>query len=146
MALRKYKPITAGTRWRIGNAYAEITTNKPEKSLLEPQKNTLPRLRRRTVRSRHRRLIPHRRHRTAPGRTVVPAQRHRPDGAGSRQRIGGCGPSCVTGTRTPGRSVDWNERVGSFWPAGRNGGQRNLRIGGHIDLRQRRSLRRHLLR
>ena len=37
MALKKYKPITAGTRWRIGNAYAEITTNKPEKSLLEPQ-------------------------------------------------------------------------------------------------------------
>ncbi|OYW82315.1 MAG: 50S ribosomal protein L2 [Sphingobacteriia bacterium 32-37-4] len=32
--------MTAGTRWRIGNAYAEITTNKPEKSLLEPQKNT----------------------------------------------------------------------------------------------------------
>ncbi len=28
--------MTAGTRWRIGNAYAEITTNKPEKSLLEP--------------------------------------------------------------------------------------------------------------
>ena len=40
MALRKYKPVTAGTRWRIGNAYAEITTNVPEKSLLEPQKNT----------------------------------------------------------------------------------------------------------
>ena len=40
MALKKYKPITAGTRWRIGNAYAEITTNEPEKSLLEPQKNT----------------------------------------------------------------------------------------------------------
>ncbi|MFM2439290.1 MAG: hypothetical protein RLZ16_287, partial [Bacteroidota bacterium] len=40
MALRKYKPITAGTRWRIGNAYEEITTNKPEKSLLEPQKKT----------------------------------------------------------------------------------------------------------
>src|SRR3989339_2098270 len=40
MALKKYKPITAGTRWRVGNAYAEITTNKPEKSLLEPQKNT----------------------------------------------------------------------------------------------------------
>jgi len=35
MALRKYKPTTAGTRWRIGNAYAEITTNVPEKSLLE---------------------------------------------------------------------------------------------------------------
>lgn len=35
MALKKYKPITAGTRWRIGNAYAEITTNEPEKTLLE---------------------------------------------------------------------------------------------------------------
>ncbi|MGN6417642.1 MAG: 50S ribosomal protein L2 [Pseudobacter sp.] len=40
MALKKYKPITAGTRWRIGNAYAEITTNEPEKSLLESAKNT----------------------------------------------------------------------------------------------------------
>ncbi|MDE3125500.1 MAG: 50S ribosomal protein L2 [Bacteroidota bacterium] len=40
MALKKYKPITAGTRWRIGNAYAEITTNEPEKSLLEPLKKT----------------------------------------------------------------------------------------------------------
>jgi large subunit ribosomal protein L2 len=40
MALRKYKPVTAGTRWRIGNAYAEITTNEPEKSLLEPIKRT----------------------------------------------------------------------------------------------------------
>ncbi|GAO44242.1 50S ribosomal protein L2 [Flavihumibacter petaseus] len=35
MALRKYKPMTAGTRWRIGNAYAEITSDQPEKSLLE---------------------------------------------------------------------------------------------------------------
>ena len=35
MALRKYKPVTAGTRWRIGNAYAEITTDSPEKSLTE---------------------------------------------------------------------------------------------------------------
>jgi large subunit ribosomal protein L2 len=40
MALRKYKPTTAGTRWRIGNAYAEITTSTPEKSLLEPAKKT----------------------------------------------------------------------------------------------------------
>lgn len=40
MALRKYKPTTAGTRWRIGNAYAEITTSTPEKSLLEPGKKT----------------------------------------------------------------------------------------------------------
>ena len=40
MALRKYKPVTAGTRWRIGNAYAEVTTSVPEKSLLEPLKKT----------------------------------------------------------------------------------------------------------
>ena len=40
MALKKYKPITAGTRWRIGNAYAEVTTNVPEKSLLEAQPKT----------------------------------------------------------------------------------------------------------
>ncbi|KXK42166.1 MAG: 50S ribosomal protein L2 [Bacteroidetes bacterium OLB11] len=40
MALKKYKPVTAGTRWRIGNAYAEITTSTPEKSLLETVKKT----------------------------------------------------------------------------------------------------------
>ncbi len=40
MALRKYKPVTAGTRWRIGNAYAEVTTNVPEKSLLEAKPGT----------------------------------------------------------------------------------------------------------
>ncbi|MBS1666020.1 MAG: 50S ribosomal protein L2 [Bacteroidetes bacterium] len=40
MALRKYKPITAGTRWRIGNAFVEITTDTPEKSLLEKVKST----------------------------------------------------------------------------------------------------------
>ena len=40
MALRKFKPVTAGTRWRIGNAYAEVTTNVPEASLVEPKKRT----------------------------------------------------------------------------------------------------------
>ena len=40
MALRKFKPITAGTRWRIGNAYAEITSDTPEKSLLEKKSGT----------------------------------------------------------------------------------------------------------
>src|SRR5215212_4919102 len=40
MALKKYKPITAGTRWRIGNAYAEITSDIPEKSLLEKKSIT----------------------------------------------------------------------------------------------------------
>jgi large subunit ribosomal protein L2 len=40
MAVRKFKPVTAGTRWRIGNAFAEITKTTPEKSLLEPQSKT----------------------------------------------------------------------------------------------------------
>lgn len=40
MALRKFKPVTAGTRWRIGNAYAELTTDTPEKSLLESISST----------------------------------------------------------------------------------------------------------
>ena len=40
MALRKFKPVTAGTRWRIGNAYAEVTSDTPEKSLLEKVKST----------------------------------------------------------------------------------------------------------
>ena len=40
MALKKFKPKTAGTRWRIGNAYAEVTTSTPEKSLLEKVKST----------------------------------------------------------------------------------------------------------
>ncbi|PUZ24840.1 50S ribosomal protein L2 [Chitinophaga parva] len=40
MALKKYKPMTAGTRWKIGNAYAELTTDQPEKSLLAPIKRT----------------------------------------------------------------------------------------------------------
>src|SRR5215212_2839143 len=40
MAVRKFKPVTAGTRWRIGNAYAEITTNEPEQSLLETKKRS----------------------------------------------------------------------------------------------------------
>ncbi|HSK14307.1 MAG TPA: 50S ribosomal protein L2 [Phnomibacter sp.] len=35
MALKKFKPVTAGTRWRIGNAYAELTTDSPEKTLVE---------------------------------------------------------------------------------------------------------------
>jgi large subunit ribosomal protein L2 len=40
MALKKYKPITAGTRWRIGNAFAEVTTDTPEKTLLEKVPST----------------------------------------------------------------------------------------------------------
>jgi large subunit ribosomal protein L2 len=40
MALKKYKPITAGTRWRIGNAFVEVTKDSPEKSLVEKVRST----------------------------------------------------------------------------------------------------------
>jgi len=40
MALKKFKPVTAGTRWRIGNSYAEVTTNVPEGSLVETKKRS----------------------------------------------------------------------------------------------------------
>jgi len=34
MGIRKFKPITPGTRFRVGSDFAEITTSTPEKSLL----------------------------------------------------------------------------------------------------------------
>ncbi len=40
MPVKKFNPITPGTRFKIGNAYTEITTNKPEKSLLEVKQRT----------------------------------------------------------------------------------------------------------
>ena len=40
MPVKKYNPITPGTRFRVGNDYSAITTNKPEKSLIAPMKRT----------------------------------------------------------------------------------------------------------
>ncbi len=40
MPIKKYKPLTPGTRFRVGNAYAEITASKPEKSLVAPLKKS----------------------------------------------------------------------------------------------------------
>ena len=40
MAVRKFKPVTPGTRHKIIGTFEEITTNKPEKSLLEAKKST----------------------------------------------------------------------------------------------------------
>jgi len=40
MSVRKLKPITPGQRFRIVNEYSEITTSKPEKSLLKPLKKS----------------------------------------------------------------------------------------------------------
>jgi large subunit ribosomal protein L2 len=37
MGLRKFKPVTPGTRFRVGSDFTEITTNVPEKSLVVKQ-------------------------------------------------------------------------------------------------------------
>lgn len=38
MAVRKFKPVTPGTRHKIISAFDDITCSKPEKSLLEPNR------------------------------------------------------------------------------------------------------------
>lgn len=40
MALKKYKPTTPGQRFKVISAFDEITTNKPEKSLLAPMRTS----------------------------------------------------------------------------------------------------------
>ena len=40
MPVKKYNPITPGTRFRVGNDYSALTTSKPEKSLLAPMKRS----------------------------------------------------------------------------------------------------------
>ncbi len=40
MPVKKYNPITPGTRFRVGNTYTDVTTNKPEKSLITSIKRT----------------------------------------------------------------------------------------------------------
>ncbi len=40
MPTKKFKPVSAGTRFRVGLDYSEITTNKPERSLLAPKKRS----------------------------------------------------------------------------------------------------------
>ena len=40
MSVRKLKPITPGQRFRVVNGYDQITTDKPEKSLLAPKKRS----------------------------------------------------------------------------------------------------------
>jgi large subunit ribosomal protein L2 len=40
MAVRKYNPITPGTRYKVANTFTELTTDKPEKSLLAPLKKS----------------------------------------------------------------------------------------------------------
>lgn len=40
MPIKKYNPITPGTRTRVGNMYSEVTTDKPEKSLTSGKRRT----------------------------------------------------------------------------------------------------------
>lgn len=40
MAVKRLRPVTPGQRFRISNTFSEITTDKPEKSLLEPIKKS----------------------------------------------------------------------------------------------------------
>jgi len=40
MPVKKYNPITPGTRFRVGNDFSALTTSKPEKSLLAPLKKS----------------------------------------------------------------------------------------------------------
>lgn len=40
MGIRKYKPTSPGTRFRSGSDFAEITTSKPYKPLLQPMKKS----------------------------------------------------------------------------------------------------------
>ena len=40
MAVRKFKPVTPGTRHKIAGTFEEVTKSAPEKSLLEPKKST----------------------------------------------------------------------------------------------------------
>ncbi len=40
MALKKYKPITPGLRFRVDVSFDDITKTEPEKSLLKPKKRT----------------------------------------------------------------------------------------------------------
>ena len=54
MATRNLKPITPGTRYYSISTFDEITTSKPEKSLLEPIKKSGGRNNTGRVTSRHR--------------------------------------------------------------------------------------------
>jgi large subunit ribosomal protein L2 len=40
MSIRKFNPVTPGTRYRVGGGFTELTTDTPEKTLLAPLKKT----------------------------------------------------------------------------------------------------------
>jgi large subunit ribosomal protein L2 len=40
MPIKKFKPVSPGSRFHVGNKFDELTTDKPEKSLLAPLKKS----------------------------------------------------------------------------------------------------------
>jgi large subunit ribosomal protein L2 len=40
MPVKKFNPVTPGTRTRLANTFEAVTTDKPEKSLLAPMSKT----------------------------------------------------------------------------------------------------------
>ncbi len=40
MAVKKHNPVTPGSRFHVGNAFTEVTTSKPEKSLIASKKRS----------------------------------------------------------------------------------------------------------
>ena len=54
MGIKKFKPVTPTLRYRTVSDFAEVTTDKPEKSLLAPLKKTGGRNNRGRITSRHR--------------------------------------------------------------------------------------------
>jgi large subunit ribosomal protein L2 len=53
MALKKYKPVTPGQRWKISVSREDITSDAPEKSLLQPLKKSGGRNNNGRITSRH---------------------------------------------------------------------------------------------
>jgi len=54
MAIRKFKPVTPGTRWLSVAAFDEITKSRPEKALIEPLRKSGGRNNTGRITSRHR--------------------------------------------------------------------------------------------
>ena len=54
MAIRKFKPVTPGTRFRSGSTFNEVTKSKPEKSLTAPLKKSAGRNNKGRITSFHR--------------------------------------------------------------------------------------------
>jgi large subunit ribosomal protein L2 len=54
MAIRKFKPVTPGTRWMSVSTFGEVTKTRPEKSLIEPLRKSGGRNNTGRITSRHR--------------------------------------------------------------------------------------------